>query len=54
MLKPENVERIMTTGRDANDRIEAHVLAVDPLVSRQGTDIPSSSMLPPPPYMRAV
>lgn len=36
MQAPEAVERIMTTGRDANYRIEAHVLAVDPRVSWQG------------------
>lgn len=33
MQAPEAVERIMTTGRDANYRIEAQVLAVNPRVS---------------------
>lgn len=36
MHAPGNVEKIMTTGRDANYRIEAHVLAVNPKVSWQG------------------
>ncbi|WP_266064793.1 zeta toxin family protein [Brucella intermedia] len=33
---PETVERIMTAGRDANYRVEALVLAVNPRVSWQG------------------
>lgn len=36
MRSPENVEEIMTIGRNANYRIEAHVLAVNPKVSWQG------------------
>lgn len=36
MYAPENIETIMTTGRDANYRIEADVLAINPRVSWQG------------------
>lgn len=36
MQAPETVETIMTTGRNANYRVEVHVLTVDPRVSWQG------------------
>ncbi|MCW8060472.1 zeta toxin family protein [Agrobacterium tumefaciens] len=36
MQAPETVERIVTDGRDANYRVEVHVLAVNPRVSWQG------------------